>query len=94
LGDQGLVITVRVDRARGEACLVGVSGAQLACANAEAKSNEDADQLAGKLVAAFQQRVFAPNVDLSQVDANGLDGSTLRGSEQDLSPLLSGDGLE
>ncbi|MDB4975375.1 MAG: hypothetical protein JWN48_3716 [Myxococcaceae bacterium] len=94
LGAQGLSITVRADRTRGEACLIGVSGAQLACANAEAKSNESADDLAAKLMAAFHQRVFAPNVDLSQVDANGLDGSTLRGSEQDLSPLLSGDGLE
>ncbi|MDB4990148.1 MAG: hypothetical protein JWN04_5326 [Myxococcaceae bacterium] len=94
LGEQGLSITVRADRTRGEACLIGVSGAQLACANAEAKSNESADELAKKLVAAFHERVFAPNVDLSQVDANGLDGSTLRGSEQDLTPLLSGDGLE
>jgi hypothetical protein len=94
VGEQGLSITVRADRTRGEACLVGVSGAQLACATAEAKSNEDADALAGKLLAAFHERVFAPNVDLSQVDANGLDGSTLRGSEQDLSPLLQGDGLE
>ena len=92
--DSGLSISVRADRARGEACLVGVSGAQLACAQAEAKSNEDADTLAGKLLTAFHEKVFAPPIDLSQVDANSLDGSTLRGSDQDLSPMLSGDGLE
>ncbi|MET0344063.1 MAG: hypothetical protein ABW252_23820 [Polyangiales bacterium] len=93
--DHGLVVNVRADRSRAEACLVGVSGAQLACAQAEAKANEDADALAAKLSAAFHEKVFAPPVDLSQVDANSLDGSTLRGSgDQDLSPLLTGDGLE
>ncbi|HEY6880662.1 MAG TPA: hypothetical protein VI299_21715, partial [Polyangiales bacterium] len=94
VGERGLLITVQADRARGEACLIGPSGAQLSCARAEAKSNEGADVLAGKLLSAFHERVFAPPVDLSQVDANSLDGSTLRGSEQDLSPLLQGEGLE
>jgi hypothetical protein len=93
VADRGLLVTVQADRSQGEACVVGPSGAQLACARAEAKSNEDADALAGKLLAAFHDRVFAPPVDLSQVDANSLDGSTLRGSEQDLSPLLKGDPL-
>ncbi len=94
LGAQGLNVEVHADRARGEACLIGASGAQLACAHAEAKANEGADDLAAKLLAAFHDRVFAPPIDLSQVDANSLDGSTLRGSDKDLSPLLSGDGLE
>jgi len=94
LGERGLTVQVTADRSRGEACLIGPSGAQLACGRAEAKSNEGPDQLAGKLLAAFHDRVFAPPIDLSQVDANSLDGSTLRGSEQDLSPLLSGEGLE
>ncbi|HEX5659173.1 MAG TPA: hypothetical protein VFX59_18395 [Polyangiales bacterium] len=93
VAERGLLITVRADRAQGEACLVGPSGAQLACGRAEAKSNEGADVLAGKLLVAFHDRVFAPPVDLSQVDANSLDGSTLRGSESDLSPLLKGDPL-
>ncbi|MET0286460.1 MAG: hypothetical protein ABW352_18405 [Polyangiales bacterium] len=93
VGERGLLITVNADRAQGEACVTGPSGAQLACARAEAKSNEGAEVLAGKLLAAFHDRVFAPPVDLSQADANSLDGSTLRGSEQDLSPLLKGDPL-
>jgi len=38
--------------------------------------------------------VFAARIDLSQADANSLDGSTLRGSEQDLNPLLEGTGME
>lgn len=94
VGERGLSVEVRADRAQGRACLIGVSGAQLACAEAKAQSNESADDLAGKLLGAFHDRVFAPPIDLSQVDANSLDGSTLRGSEQDLSPLLSGEGLE
>jgi hypothetical protein len=94
VGERGLTVQVSADRARGEACLIGPSGAQLACGRADAKSNEGPDQLAVKLLASFHERVFAPPIDLSQVDANSLDGSTLRGSEQDLSPLLSGEGLE
>lgn len=94
VGERGFTVDVRADRARGEACLIGASGAQLACGRAEAKSNEGADALADKLLASFHERVFAPPVDLSQADANSLDGSTLRGSEQDLSPLLSEEGFE
>ncbi len=94
VGERGLLVTVQADRARGEACLIGPSGAQLACGRAEAKANDDATMLAAKLLSAFHDRVFAPPVDLSQVDANSLDGSTLRGNESDLSPLLQGDGLE
>jgi tetratricopeptide (TPR) repeat protein len=94
VAERGFLITLRADRANSEACLIGPSGAQLACARAQAKSNEGADVLAGKLLSAFHERVFAPPVDLSQVDANSLDGSTLRGNGQDLSPLLQGGGLE
>ncbi|MEY4509539.1 MAG: hypothetical protein RLZZ450_1661 [Pseudomonadota bacterium] len=94
VGSRGLLVQLRADRFRGEACLIGASGAQLACAGAEAKSNEGPDLLASKLLAAFHDKVFAPPVDLSQVDANSLDGSTLRGSEQDLSPILQEDSLE
>jgi tetratricopeptide (TPR) repeat protein len=94
VGEGGLLVRVKADRARGEACLLGVSGAELACARAEAKANEDADALAGKLLDAFHERAFAPQIDLSQVDANSLDGSNLRGTGEDLSPLLEGEGME
>ncbi len=94
LGTRGLGVQIRVTRAGGEACLVGVSGAQLACGRAEAQANEGAKELVSKLVESVHERVFAPNVDLSQTDANSLDGSNLRGGEQDLSPLLQGEGLD
>jgi tetratricopeptide (TPR) repeat protein len=94
VGDFGLEVHVRGDRAGGEACLVGISGAQLACGRAEGRANESVEQIAKKLVADFHEKAFAARVDLSQADANSLDGSTLRGSEQDLNPLLEGTGME
>jgi hypothetical protein len=94
VSDFGLEVQINADRSRGSVCLVGVSGAQLACADAEAKANESAEQLAQKLMAQFHERAFAARIDLSQADANSLDGSTLRGSEQDINPLLEGTGME
>ncbi len=91
---RGLALRINATRAGGEACVIGVSGAQLACGRAEAQANENADSLVARLVDSVHERVFAPNVDLSQTDANSLDGSNLRGDEQDLSPLLQGEGLD
>jgi tetratricopeptide (TPR) repeat protein len=93
-GESGLVVQVQADRSRGDACLIGASGAQLACGHVEARANESADKLAARLLDDFHERVFAARIDLSQADANSLDGSTLRGSEQDLNPLLEGTGME
>jgi tetratricopeptide (TPR) repeat protein len=94
LGDRGFMIDVRADLARGRACLVGASGAELACGSASAQTNDAADALARKLLDDFHERVFAPQVDLSQVDANSLDGTNLRSDGPDLTPLLEGEGLE
>jgi len=93
LEDRGLTVRVSATRAGGEACLIGASGAQLACGEAQAKANENADSLVSRLALALHENAFAPNVDLSQTDANSLDGSNLRGGEQDLSPLLQGEGF-
>jgi tetratricopeptide (TPR) repeat protein len=92
-GERGLVLLVNANRSGGEVCLVGPSGAQLACGHAEAKANESAEQVVTRLVADTHERLFAPNVNLSQTDANSLDGSNLRGGDQDLSPLLQDEGL-
>ena len=94
VGSYGLEVQVQADRTGGQVCLTGVSGAQLACAEVKAKANESADVLAQKLMAQFHERAFAARIDLSQADANSLDGSTLRGSEQDINPLLEGPGME
>lgn len=87
---RGFVVEVKADRAGGEACLRGASGSVLGCGHAKAKANERADTVIDKLVDDFHQRVFAPGVDLSQSDASSLDGTNLRGNEQDLKPLLEG----
>jgi tetratricopeptide (TPR) repeat protein len=94
VGSQGLMLQIRADRAQGQACLIGVSGAELSCGRAQAKANESGDVLIEKLLADLHERAFAPRVDLTQIDANSLDGSNLRGTSQDLSPLLEGEGME
>jgi hypothetical protein len=91
VGDRGLLVTVRGNRASAEACLTGVSGAKLACGQAEAKANDKPDAFIERLALDFHARVFAPNVDLSVSDANSLDGTNLKGNAQDLSPLLDGE---
>lgn len=87
-GDVGFGVEIKADRSGGQVCLRGISGSTLACGKANAKANEKAEQVIDKLVDDFHQRVFAPGVDLSQSDASSLDGTNLRGNEQDLSPLL------
>jgi tetratricopeptide (TPR) repeat protein len=93
VGERGLSLVGQVTRAGGEVCLVGASGAQLACGRAEAKANESSDDLVARLADQVHERVFAPPIDLSQTDANSLDGSNLRGGEQNLNPLLRGEEL-
>jgi hypothetical protein len=93
VGDRGLNVRVSATRAGGEVCLIGASGAQLACGQAQAKANEGADSVVTRLVHELHENAFAPNIDLSQTDANSLDGSNLRGGEQDLTPLLQGEGF-
>jgi hypothetical protein len=93
-GTRGLSLQVNATRAGGDVCLIGASGAQLACGHVDAKANDPSEVVVEKLVADVHERVFAPNVDLSQIDANSLDGSNLRGSQQDLKGLLEGEGME
>ena len=88
VGERGLSVEGRVDRAGGEICLVGVSGGKLACGAARAGANESADALAFRLLSEFHGRAFSPHIDLSQADANSLDGSNLRGNAQDLDSLF------
>jgi hypothetical protein len=58
-----------------EICLVGPTGAQHACARRERNPDEDPQESAERLVAAFHEVVFAPRVDLTQKDLVSLDGS-------------------
>lgn len=72
VGDWGLTVQVQPD----QACLVDPSGAVLACADATAgEDGEDADAYRARVARLFLERAFAPRIDLSQTDANSLDGS-------------------
>lgn len=74
-GDHGLLLSVEATAAGGKACLVGANGNVLGCGDAAPAAGDDAKQLVERIVAAVHQQIFAPRIDLSQADANGLDGS-------------------
>jgi hypothetical protein len=90
VGRAGLPLELRGDGAGLSVCLRGVSGAELACGTAPRKADESAADYTARLMAEVHDHLFAPRIDLSQVDASSLDGSNLRGNVQDLSPLLEG----
>jgi len=63
------------------ACLAGMAGVVLACAEVERERGEAPDAAARRLAAAFHRRAFAPRIDLSQADLRALDGSTTVAAE-------------
>jgi len=74
--DVGLTVQiVRADQASGKVCLLGRSRSVLACGEASAQIDDDVDALTARIVDDFHDKVFAPRIDLSQSDANSLDGS-------------------
>ena len=66
---------LRVQVEPGRACFVDSGGAVLTCTEVSPGADEDADAFAARVARDFHERVFAPRVDLSQTDANSLDGS-------------------
>jgi len=77
--DQGLTVRIDANGLGGRACVLGQSGAVLACGEAEAEAEEATSAIAEKLADAFHTQVFAPKVDLTQADVTGLDGMTTSG---------------
>lgn len=75
--DVGLRIEIEDSVQRGQACLIGASGSILACAEEERRSAESDDDFARRLSSSFHRAAFAPRIDLSQTDANGLDGANV-----------------
>jgi tetratricopeptide (TPR) repeat protein len=72
VGEWGMTVEVSA----GRACLADPSGSMLACADdVTAEEGEDAEALTARTARVFFERAFAPRVDLSQTDANSLDGS-------------------
>ncbi len=93
--DVGLRIEVEDSAQQGRACLMGRAGSVLACAEESRRSAESGDEFARRLTASFHRAAFAPRIDLSQTDANGLDGANVV-SRDPLRTLFgtSGDGTD
>ncbi|MFK7990193.1 MAG: hypothetical protein AB8I08_29505 [Sandaracinaceae bacterium] len=88
--DWGLRVRVSGDASRLEACLLDSGDNQLGCATvseSDEVEGDDPPELAQRAVQAFHEAAFAPRIDLSQADANGLDGSN-RVSRNPLETLL------
>lgn len=88
--DSGLRLDVDGDASRLHICLsshLGTSGAQYACTDTTREAAEEDDAFVARAVAQLHREAFAPRVDLSQTDANGLDGSNTV-SRQPLDTLL------
>jgi len=73
--DVGMRVEIQADAQRSHACLIGASGSVLSCSDEERRSAEPQDDWISRATTAFHQAAFAPRVDLSQADANSLDGS-------------------
>lgn len=78
---QGLALSVQVDSARAHVCLVGDRGEQLSCADFEAKALKPGEDYAQRTAQETLKQLFAPRVDLSQMDINSLDGQNLSGRD-------------
>jgi tetratricopeptide (TPR) repeat protein len=78
--DLGLRLDVDGDATRVRVCFSAhggpqSAGAQYACAETTRETDESEDAFAARAAAELHRQAFAPRVDLSQTDANGLDGS-------------------
>jgi hypothetical protein len=77
----GLVLSVRADRASSRVCLSGGDGQVIACAESQAKRTESGDGFAARAAQEALTQLFAPRVDLTQMDINSLDGQNLSGRD-------------
>jgi tetratricopeptide (TPR) repeat protein len=73
--DFGPRVEVEAEALRARVCLIGASGSVLGCAEVERGSSEPEDRYVNRISTEFHRAAFAPRVELSQVDANSLDGS-------------------
>lgn len=75
----GLRLEVRGDRSSARVCLSGDRGQVISCAETQAKRSEDASEFAARAALEAMAQLFAPRVDLTQMDINSLDGQNLSG---------------
>ena len=62
-------------------CILGVDGAVLGCGETRREDDQTDADWARAAVIAFHEQAFAPRVDMSQADANSLDGSNRTGTD-------------
>jgi tetratricopeptide (TPR) repeat protein len=73
--DVGLRVEVDADAQRARVCLIGATGSVLGCADVERGASEDEAAWVNRISVEFHRAAFAPRIDLTQADANSLDGS-------------------
>ena len=73
----GLVLAVRGNRAATRVCLSGEHAQVIACADVAAKSSESSADYAARIAREAQQQLFAPHIDLTQMDIGSLDGQNV-----------------
>jgi tetratricopeptide (TPR) repeat protein len=74
--DRGLTLRIEAEPLRARVCLLGAQNQLVGCAETESHSGEARREHASRAAAAAQEELFAPRIDLSQIDINSLDGST------------------
>jgi tetratricopeptide (TPR) repeat protein len=79
--DGGLGLQVSSDGTAVRVCLAGEKAQLLACADVKRKRAEDGDDFSRRAAKEALDQLFAPKVDLSQSDINGLDGQNLSGRD-------------
>jgi tetratricopeptide (TPR) repeat protein len=74
--DYGLGLRIDVDASGGAVCLLGPSGGVLGCGGGTVQGADGSEKTPVEAVVdGFHERAFAPRIDLSQAEANSLDGS-------------------
>ncbi|AKF07533.1 hypothetical protein [Sandaracinus amylolyticus] len=89
--ESALRVEIEASPSSARACLIGASGSVLACAEEARRGSESDDDYGARLATAFHAAAFAPRIDLSQADANGLDGSNVSARDP-LRTLFGSDG--
>ncbi|NCQ59433.1 MAG: hypothetical protein GW913_02040 [Myxococcales bacterium] len=79
--DAGLRLLIEADASHGRVCLEGIGGSALGCGEASLEAHDTVADLAQRIVDKLHEDVFAPRLDLSQADANSLDGTAATGRD-------------
>lgn len=85
---EGFVLRVEGGGDDARACLGGIAGRVVQCAEIARKRGETDADAARRLAAAFHETAFAPRVELTQADLKSLDGGTMASGVRKMEGLL------